>query len=84
MWLQMMWLLTAGNNVRRCKFRPCGGVIAFEIPDQYEDPGTQKNPRRKYKTRVDKEHCDHRCVANASYHRNKDKKKHARSTSKET
>lgn len=76
-WLQMMWLLTAGNNVRRCKFRFCRKVIAFETPDQFEDPGTQKNARRTYKTRVDKEHCDHLCVAKESYHRNKDKKKHA-------
>jgi len=76
-WLQMLWLLTAGNNVRKCKFRFCRKVIAFETPDQFEDPGTQKNARRKYKTRVDKEHCDHLCVANESYHRNKDKKKRA-------
>jgi hypothetical protein len=76
-WLQMMWLLTAGNNVRRCKFRRCRKIIDFEAPDQFEDPGTQKNARRKYKTRVDKEHCDHLCVAKESYHRNKDKKKRA-------
>jgi hypothetical protein len=75
MWLQMMWLLTAGNNVRRCKFRFCRKVIAFEAPDQFEDPGIQKNARRNYKTRVDKEHCDHLCVAKEHYHRNKDKKK---------
>jgi len=77
MWLQMMWLLTAGNNVRRCKFRFCRKVIAFETPDQFEDPGTQKNARRKYKTRVDKEYCDHNCVAKESYHRDKDKKMRA-------
>jgi hypothetical protein len=77
MWLQMMWLLIAGNNVRRCKFRFCRKVIAFETPDQFEDPGTRKNARKKYKTRVDKEYCDHLCVANESYHRNKDKKVHA-------
>jgi hypothetical protein len=76
-WLQMLWLLTAGNNVRRCKFRFCRKIIAFETPDQFEDPGTNKNARRKYKTRVDKEYCDHLCVANESDHRNKDKKKRA-------
>jgi hypothetical protein len=76
-WLQLMWLLTAGNNVRKCKFRFCRKVIAFETPDQYEDPGAQKNARRKYKTRVDKKYCDHLCVAKEWYHRQEDKKKHA-------
>jgi hypothetical protein len=77
MWLQMMWLLIAGNNVRRCKFRYCRKIIAFEAPDQYEDPGTNKNARKNYRTRVDKEYCDHLCVANEWYHRDKDKKMHA-------
>jgi hypothetical protein len=76
-WLQMLWLLTAGNNVRKCEFRYCDKVITFKNPDQYEDPGLNKNARRKYRTRVDKYYCDHLCVAKESYHRNKDKKKHA-------
>jgi hypothetical protein len=74
MWLEMLWLLTAGNNVRRCAYFGCRKVITFERPDQLEKPGTNKNSRRKYRPRVDKEHCNHKCVANASYHRNKDKK----------
>ena len=69
MWLQMMWLLTSGNNVRRCSF--CGKVITFETPKQPENSGTGKPASRKYKTRVDKEYCKHQCVANASYHRRK-------------
>jgi hypothetical protein len=76
-WLQMLWLLTAGNKVRKCEFRYCDKVITFKNPDQYEDPGTNKNARRKYRTRVDKYYCDHLCVAKESYHRNKDKKKRA-------
>jgi len=77
MWLQLLWLLTAGSHVRTCEFRYCDKVITFEKPDQYEDPGTNKNARRKYRTRVDKYYCDHLCVAKESYHRNKDKKKRA-------
>jgi hypothetical protein len=77
MWLQMYWLLTAGNNVRKCEFRYCDRVITFKNPDQYEDPGASKNARRKYRTRADKYYCDHLCVAKESYHRNKNEKKRA-------
>jgi hypothetical protein len=69
MWLQMMWLLTAGNNVRRCSF--CGKIITFETPKRPEDPGTGKPASRKYKTRVDRMYCSHNCAAKASYHRKK-------------
>jgi len=71
MWLQMMWLLTAGNNVRKCRYFDCGKVITFKAPEQFGDPGTSKNARKKYKTRVDKEFCDHNCVAKHHYHKNK-------------
>jgi hypothetical protein len=74
MWLQMMWLLTAGNNVRKCSF--CSKVITFETPKQQEDPGLgkpagQKVKDRKYKTRVDKEFCNHNCVVKHHYHKKK-------------
>jgi hypothetical protein len=69
MWLQMTWLVTAGNNVRRCSF--CGKVITFETPKHPEDPGTGKPASRKYKTGVDRMYCSHNCAAKASYHRKK-------------
>jgi hypothetical protein len=73
-WLQMLWLLTAGNNVRKCMFSECSKVITFGAADQYEKPGSNKNGRKKYKTRVDKEYCSSLCKANAWNHRNKNKK----------
>ena len=69
MWLQMMWLLVAGNNVRRCSY--CGKVITFDAPKQQEDPGTGKPTNRQYKIRVDKRFCSHNCAANHHYHKKK-------------
>jgi len=66
MWLQMMWLLTAGNNVKKCRYFDCDKVITFKTSEQFEDPGTRKNSR---KTRVDKEFCSHNCVAKHHYHK---------------
>jgi hypothetical protein len=63
-WLQMLWLLNAGNNVRKCAL--CSKVITFESPMQQETPGTGKPPGRKYKTRVDKEFCSHNCASKHS------------------
>lgn len=69
MWLQMIWLLTAGNNVRKCSF--CGKVITFDAPKQQKDPGTGKPAARQYKIRVDKRFCSHNCAAKHHYHKKK-------------
>jgi hypothetical protein len=69
MWLQMMWLLTAGNNVRKCEGPGCDKVITFGRPElPKEDPGTKKNARGAYKTRVDKRFCSHNCLVKKRYH----------------
>src|SRR5215204_4873445 len=34
MWLQMMWLLTAGNNVKKCRYFDCDKVINLSCPLQ--------------------------------------------------
>jgi hypothetical protein len=71
-WLQMLWLLTAGNNVRKCRYFDCDKVITFKASDQQtklEDPGMRKSGRRKYKPRVDKEFCSLNCKSKNHYHK---------------
>jgi hypothetical protein len=53
MWLQMMWVLTGSNEIRRCLW--CGDVIALEPGEQPTD--LKRNSRGKYKTRSDKKFC---------------------------
>lgn len=69
MWLQLMWLLTAGSNVRKCEGPGCAKVITFDRPElPKEDPGTKKNARGPYKTRIDKRFCSHNCLVKKRYH----------------
>jgi hypothetical protein len=58
-WLHMAWLLEAeSERVHRCKLPGCLRVIYFESGQlPADDPGFKKNPRGKYKTRVDHEFC---------------------------
>jgi hypothetical protein len=69
MYLQMMWLMTEGSAVRRCKGPGCLRIITFDPPEEPEvDPGLKKNARGKYQTRRDKEFCSRNCKEKWRYH----------------
>jgi len=55
-WLQALWLLTAGpDNQKRCAYPKCNRIIIYEQPAK---PSLQKKGERKpYKTRRDIEYC---------------------------
>lgn len=62
MWLQMMWLLMATGEVRRCARPGCPKIITYDQPPQPNiDFGLKKNARGKYKTRKDKQFCSTSC-----------------------
>jgi hypothetical protein len=58
-WLQMAWLLSAEDGVKRCKLLDCFRVITFESGEQ-PPAGVSKGKRGKYKTREDIEFCKDR------------------------
>lgn len=60
MYLQMMWLLTEGSNVRRCGRPGCPRIIEFQPPQLPED-WTKKGARGKYRTRKDTKYCSQTC-----------------------
>jgi hypothetical protein len=64
MYLQMMWLMTATGTPPRCKGPDCNRFITIEQLDQHADAG----PRKKYRTRKDKEFCSNRCKNRWHYH----------------
>ena len=71
-WLHMASLLEAeGERVRRCKLPGCLRVIHFEPGDPPADPGLKKNPRGRYKTRVDREFCKGRGCKQKYHYRKK-------------
>jgi hypothetical protein len=61
MYLQMMWLMTATGEIRRCHGPGCNKVIAVERPEPPENPGLRKNARGRYRTRKDKRFCSDNC-----------------------
>lgn len=62
MYLQMMWLMTATGEIRRCQGPGCNKIITFEQPEQrIEDLGLKKNARGRYRTRKDKRFCSVNC-----------------------
>ena len=71
-WLHMAWLLEVeGERVRRCKLPSCPRVIHFEPGEPPADPGLKKNPRGRYKTRVDREFCKGRGCKQKYHYRKK-------------
>ena len=68
MYLQMMWLMTATGEVRKCKGPDCNEVITFEQPEPSPEGLWQKGYRKPYKTRVDKEFCSSNFKAKWHYH----------------
>ncbi len=60
MYLQMFWLLTEPGQIRRCQAPGCNKVLTIEQPE--EAPGYATGTHGRYKTRADKQHCDHTCV----------------------
>jgi hypothetical protein len=68
MYLQMMWLMTATGEVRKCKGPGCNKVITFEYPEPSLEGLGQKGYRKPYKTRADKEFCSSNCKAKWHYH----------------
>ncbi len=67
-WLQMAWLLSADDGVRRCKLRDCFRVIAFE-PGEQPPLDAPKGERGKYKTREDREFCKNRACKQKYHYR---------------
>jgi hypothetical protein len=65
-WLQMAWLLESGDRAKRCKLRDCFRVISFE-PGEQPPSDAPRGGRGKYKTRADKEFCNHNHAAKYSY-----------------
>jgi hypothetical protein len=66
MYLQMMWLMTVGTNVKRCEGPNCIKIITFDPP---ESPvSSEKGARGKYRTRSDKKFCSENCKAKWHYH----------------
>jgi hypothetical protein len=64
MYLQMMSLMTATGEAPRCKGPDCNKVITIEQLEQHEYPG----PKKKYRTRKDKEFCSNKCKNRWHYH----------------
>jgi hypothetical protein len=71
-WLHIAWLLEAeGERVRRCKLPGCLRVIHFEPGQPLANPGLKRNPRGRYKTRVDREFCKGRGCKQKYHYRKK-------------
>ena len=66
MYLQMMWLMTATSNVKRCEGPGCINIITFDPPES--PTTTEKGARGKYRTRVDKKFCSRNCKEKWRYH----------------
>ena len=64
MYLQMMWLMSATDKPPRCKGPGCDKFIIIEQLEQHVDA----RPRKKYRTRKDKEFCSNRCKNRWHYH----------------
>jgi hypothetical protein len=60
MYLQMMWLMTAGESARRCERPGCPRIVTFEPPQPPND-SIRKGARGKYRTRKDKKYCSDAC-----------------------
>ncbi len=76
MWLQMSFLMEAGENVTRCRFEGCINIVDYEKPPPEALPsavteGTRRR-RGRYKTRKDKGFCSDNCRAKQHY---RDKKR---------
>jgi hypothetical protein len=68
-WLQMAWLLAAGDGVKRCELLDCFRVIAFE-PGEQPPLDAPRGTRGKYKTRKDIRFCKNRgCKQKYHYRR---------------
>jgi hypothetical protein len=70
MHLQMMFLMTATGEVRRCRAPGCSKVITFEQPDEHPEQQLRRleqGRRKKYKTRIDKEFCGKACYMRWRY-----------------
>jgi hypothetical protein len=66
MYLQMMWLLTAASNVKRCEGPGCINIITFDPPESPTSP--VKGARGRYRTRRDKKFCSRNCKQRWRYH----------------
>jgi hypothetical protein len=66
MYLQMMWLMTAASNVKRCEGPGCINIITFDPPES--PTSTEKGARGKYRTRIDKKFCSRNCKEKWRYH----------------
>jgi hypothetical protein len=72
MYLQMMWVMEAGDRITLCKFPDCFKIIDYEKPDSRQaelNPKTGEPYKRgPYKTRKDKEFCGKNCTVKWYYH----------------
>ena len=66
MYLQMMWLMTAASNVKRCEGPGCINIITFDPPES--PTSMEKGARGKYRTRIDKKFCSRNCKEKWRYH----------------
>jgi hypothetical protein len=66
MYLQMMWLMTAASNVKRCEGPGCINNITIDPPQS--PTGLEKGARGKYRTRSDKRFCSKNCAQKWRYH----------------
>jgi hypothetical protein len=66
MYLQMMWLMTAASNVKRCEGPGCINIITFDPPES--PTSLEKGARGKYRTRIDKKFCSRNCKEKWRYH----------------
>ncbi len=71
MYLQMMFLMTATGEIRRCKAPGCNKVITFESTEEPPRQALERlteGRRKRYKTRIDKEFCGASCKSRWHYH----------------
>jgi len=66
MYLQILFLMTAASNVKRCEGPGCINIITFDPPES--PTSTEKGARGKYRTRVDKKFCSRNCKEKWRYH----------------
>jgi hypothetical protein len=69
-WLQMAWLLSAEDGVKRCELPDCFRVITFE-PGEQPPADAPKGKRGKYKTREDIRFCKGRPCKQKYHYRKK-------------
>jgi hypothetical protein len=75
MWIQMWWLLKAGDSLTHC-FRPgCNSILDYEEPSEaYKGPAAKKKTERKrkpYKRRDDSVFCSRSCKDSWRYYNKK-------------